>query len=204
MHQIPFSFQINIALSRLQGKVNPSALYGLPLGQIAELCVNMILPSRPQPHIEVIQHFVDVYRTKVHLQPLPLFHLENLADQLLAGPEFVLWSFLSLMLMISSHDFFKGQENLAKDFYARSSEDIVMGLSSGGELTSDVTRSLCLIALKHLKCNHPYLYLLLAAAWLTKLTSLPTSSSLDGYWECFAAVRYACHVRQERALRHPR
>lgn len=154
----------------------------------------MIFLSRPQPHIEVIEHFVDVYRIKVHLQPLPLFRLQNLADQLLTGPEFVLWSFLSLMLTMSSHDFFKGQENLARDFYARSSEDVVMGLSSGGELSSDVTRSLCLIALRHLKCNHPHLYFLLAAAWLTKLTSLPTNSSLDGYWERLAAVRYACHV----------
>ncbi|OJI96728.1 hypothetical protein ASPVEDRAFT_23718 [Aspergillus versicolor CBS 583.65] len=116
--------------------------------------------ARPRPPVEVIEHFVEVYRTRIHLQPLPLFHLGRLADQLLAGPEFVLWSFLSLMLKISSHPYFKTQQHAAEDFYARSSEDTTMRLSSGGKPSLDVTRSLCLIAMKHIKSSQP------AQAWM--------------------------------------
>ncbi|KAE8315412.1 hypothetical protein BDV41DRAFT_562865 [Aspergillus transmontanensis] len=156
--------------------------------------------ARPQPPIEVIEYYVDVYRTKVHLQPLPLFRLERLADQLLAGPQFVLWSFLSLMLTISSHDFFKDQEHLAEDFYGRSSEDITMRLALDGELRSDVTLSLCLIAMKHIKCSRP------AQAWMAignasrlyamrallngKAATVPEDDSeARGYWSVFILER---------------
>lgn len=97
----------------------------------------------------MIEHFADVYQAKVHFQPLPLFRVENLTDQLLSGPRFLLWSFLALMLTIRSHEFYKHSEPLAKD--TRSSEDTVMRLAAEGVQRPEITRSLCLIALKQIK-----------------------------------------------------
>lgn len=105
----------------------------------------------------MLESLVDVYRSKLHFQPLPLFRLQLLADQLLAGPRFLLWSFLSLILTMSSHDFYKDRESIAEDFYARSSEDIVMRLAWGGDQRPEVARALCLIALKHIKSRDIYL-----------------------------------------------
>lgn len=99
----------------------------------------------------MIEHFADVYQAKVHFQPLPLFRVENVTDQLLSGPRFLLWSFLALMLTICSHEFYKHSELLAKEFYTRSSEDTVMRLAAEGVQRPEITRSLCLIALKQIK-----------------------------------------------------
>ena len=201
MHQRPCSLQVNIVLSPSQGNVESLGVprvYELSLWKFAKFSIDIIFPSRPQPPIEVVEHFVDVYRTTMHLQPLPLFRLEGLADQLLAGPQFVLWSFLSLMLTISSHDFFQGQEDIAEGFYARSSEDTTTRLSSCGKFGVEVTQSLCLIALKHIKCNvtTPSSSLCLPSYRMADDSiSVPTGSGVDDNWHCLTALRHAYSIQ---------
>ncbi|KAF4969876.1 hypothetical protein FSARC_2971 [Fusarium sarcochroum] len=117
--------------------------------------------TRPEPTLEALRHFVQVYETKLHLQPLPLFCLDRLEDRLVAGPQFLLWSFLALTLMLSTHPFYDGQRTFALDFYTRKSEEVTSSLASEGATTPELTQALCLIALKHLNSKQ------LARAWMT-------------------------------------
>ncbi|KAF5698054.1 C6 transcription factor [Fusarium globosum] len=121
--------------------------------------------ERPQPTQEALEHFVKVYETKIHLQPLPLFRLDRLEEQLLKGPHFLLWSFMALTLMLSTHPFYDGQRTVATDFYTRKAEEVVSNLASEGDKSPEVTQSLCLIALKHLNNQQ------LARAWMTTGTA---------------------------------
>ncbi|KAF5591735.1 C6 transcription factor [Fusarium pseudocircinatum] len=116
---------------------------------------------RPQPTQDALKHFAKVYETKIHLQPLPLFRLDKLQEQLLNGHDFLLWSFMALTLMLSTHPFFDGQRPFAREFYTRKAEEAVSALASEGDTSPEVTQSLCLIALKHLNNQQ------LARAWMT-------------------------------------
>ncbi|KAG5760039.1 hypothetical protein H9Q72_011836 [Fusarium xylarioides] len=121
--------------------------------------------ARPQPTHEALKHFVKVYETKVHLQPLPLFSSDRLEEQLLNCPDFLLWSFMALALMLSTHPFYDGQRTSARDFYTRKAEEVVSILASEGDISPGVTQSLCLLALKHLNNQQ------LARAWMTTGTA---------------------------------
>ncbi|EWG42620.1 hypothetical protein FVEG_15465 [Fusarium verticillioides 7600] len=130
-----------------------------------ELETRKFSPARPQPTQEALKHFVKVYITKIHLQPLPLFTLDRLEEQLLDGPHFLLWSFIALGLMLSTHPFYDGQRTVARDFYTRKAEEAVNILSYEGDISPEVTQSLCLIALKYLNNQQ------LARAWMTTGTA---------------------------------
>ncbi|KAF5237553.1 hypothetical protein FANTH_10744 [Fusarium anthophilum] len=93
------------------------------------------------------------------------FSLERLEEQLLDGPHFLLWSFMALILMLSTHPFYNGQRKLARDFYTHKAEELVSSLASEGDISPEVTQSLCLIALKHLNNQQ------LARAWMTTGTA---------------------------------
>ncbi|KAF5536405.1 C6 transcription factor [Fusarium mexicanum] len=121
--------------------------------------------QRPQPTQEALKHFVKVYKTKIHLQPLPLFRLDEIEEQLINGPDFLLWSFMALTLMLSTHPFYDGQRTFARDFYTRKAEEAVSVLASEGDISPEVTQSLCLIALKHLNNQQR------ARAWMTTGTA---------------------------------
>lgn len=107
--------------------------------------------SRPNPGLLVINHFVNVYKKKIHLQPLPVFVEPDIAFQISNAPPYLLWSFMSLMLQFSTHHFFHGQESTAAEFYSREAEQTVMELASEGVPTIVLVQALCLIALKQLK-----------------------------------------------------
>lgn len=113
----------------------------------------MLMPhlSRPDPGLSVINHYVGVYKKKIHLQPLPLFAEPDIAVKLSNGPQYLLWSFMTLMLQFSTHEYFNGQESIADDFYSRKAEQIVMEMASEGVPTTELIQALCLIVLKHLK-----------------------------------------------------
>ena len=113
--------------------------------------------------MEVLEHFVDVYREKLHLQPLPLFSLESLPTALSSGPQFLLWSFLSLILTMTSHAFYRDKDLEARNFYASSAEGVVQKLTFEGVPSLDIIQSLCLLALKHI--NGTVSCLIIMAVW---------------------------------------
>ncbi|KAB8255651.1 hypothetical protein BDV32DRAFT_154063 [Aspergillus pseudonomiae] len=126
-------------------------------------------PSCLEHPVEALDHFVEVYRTRIHLQPLPLFNLDGLRDRLVTSSRFLLYSFLALSLNFGSHEFYRGREQEAIELYTRSAEDATMKLAVEGISKIEVIESLCILALKDLIGQKP------ARAWMT----IGTASRLD-------------------------
>lgn len=101
----------------------------------------------PDPPSEVLDHLVEVYRTKLHFQPLQLFRLVGLREYLLASPQFLRWSFLGLILHFSSHEFYSGREAEAIEFYSTSSRQEVTSLALQGIPRLEVLQALSLLVL---------------------------------------------------------
>lgn len=152
--------------------------------------------ARPEPTPEALKHFVDVYRTKLHLQPLPLFNVQGLEEQLATGPQFLLWSFMALTMMFSTHPFYEGQESAAVDFYTCTAEERIKSLASEGVLIPELTKSLCLIALKHLKSKN---YSSTEQSKTYRDYSPTAGAGLDDYRHCFTIGGFTdpllrCHL----------
>ncbi|OJZ85095.1 hypothetical protein ASPFODRAFT_164805 [Aspergillus luchuensis CBS 106.47] len=108
-------------------------------------------PTNPHPPTETLQHFIEVYRKVLHLQPLPLFDMHTLQSALAKAPDFLLWSFLTLILPFSGHEFYHGREIEARKFYSQSAEQAVVKMAIEGVSQVEVLQSLCLLALRHIK-----------------------------------------------------
>lgn len=94
----------------------------------------------------MLEHLVRVYQEKIYFQPLPLFNLHHLKDQLLSFPYYLRWGFLALTLHYDSHSYYWGTESEAIEFYTTCSRSIAMELSNEGAANVDVLRLLCLLA----------------------------------------------------------
>ncbi|KZF23061.1 hypothetical protein L228DRAFT_142458 [Xylona heveae TC161] len=101
----------------------------------------------PLPPNEVLIHFVQVYKTKLHLQPLQLFNISTLPNQVTHFPDFLLYSLLAIGLHFSDHEFYKDKRSAAIQFYVRSARDIVIQLATEGKSSLELLQSLCLLAL---------------------------------------------------------
>lgn len=91
----------------------------------------------------MLSHFVQVYQKKLHLEPLPLFELQDLQENLRDSPQFPLWGFLGLVLSFSSHEYYQGQELEAIELYTRSVEVNLMKLAAEGIPRIEVIQTLC-------------------------------------------------------------
>ncbi|KAM3431567.1 hypothetical protein NHJ13734_007258 [Beauveria thailandica] len=111
----------------------------------------LTLITSPEPSEAALRHFVTVYRTQLHHQPLALFNTDTVLHEVMAAPRFLLWSFLSLLLNISSHDFYEGSVDTARELYAHLAETAVMKLAADGVPTHELIQALCLISLKHIQ-----------------------------------------------------
>lgn len=109
--------------------------------------VKLILRSSPDPPLEVLDHLIEVYRLKIHLQPLQLFILPGLRQYLLEKPRFLRWSFLALVLHFTSHDFFSGREVEAIELYSTASRQDVTSLALQGMPRLEVLQALSLLVL---------------------------------------------------------
>ncbi|KAH7121783.1 hypothetical protein B0J13DRAFT_158501 [Dactylonectria estremocensis] len=149
--------------------------------------------SAPEPPSELLGHFVDIYRGKIYFQPLPLFNLKSLRDELLSFPNHLRWLFLALALRHSNHPFFAGVESEAVEFYTTHSRNVTMELAIRGVAGAEVLQSLCLLALCEILAGEP------ARAWMTigtasRLEALRLSSvhaPSDGHSNADAMSR--CH-----------
>ncbi|GKZ57639.1 hypothetical protein AnigIFM49718_002963 [Aspergillus niger] len=77
--------------------------------------------------------------------------MDTLQSDLAKAPEFLLWSFLALILPFSGHEFYHGRELDARNFYAQSAEQVVVKMAVEGIPRVEVLQSLCLLALRHIK-----------------------------------------------------
>ncbi|KAF4341228.1 hypothetical protein FBEOM_4826 [Fusarium beomiforme] len=128
---------------------------------------NMHNPDIPS---EVLDHLIDIYRVKLHLQPLQLFTLPELKDSLISGPRYLLDSFLALTVRYSTHDFFRDQQAKAVEYYASSAQHEVTVLASHGIPKLEIVQALCLLVLVDVTTCKP------GRAWM----SIGTMSRLEG------------------------
>ncbi|KAF4996693.1 hypothetical protein FGRMN_4351 [Fusarium graminum] len=107
--------------------------------------------NRFNPPREALAHFVDIYSSTVHLQPLPLFEPHNLGKLLDSAPQYLLHSFLALMLDFSTHRFYGNKHSEAAAYYTRSAVSSTQQLASEGKPKVEVIQALCLLTLKDIR-----------------------------------------------------
>ncbi|RYC86157.1 hypothetical protein BFJ63_vAg10933 [Fusarium oxysporum f. sp. narcissi] len=97
---------------------------------------------------DILDHLIDVYRVKLHIQPLPLFNIGTLREVLANAQLYLVWSLLALVLPLSSPEFpgHPDPETVALD--TQSANSTVMRMAADGIPRFDVVQSLCLLALK--------------------------------------------------------
>lgn len=107
----------------------------------------MLTSGSPNPPPEVLCHFVGVYENKLHLQPLPLFDIDNLPGEVAYFPEFLLHAFMAITLPFLEHSFYGDRKPTVIDFYVRSARKTTIGLASQGILSLNILQSICLLTL---------------------------------------------------------
>lgn len=86
----------------------------------------------------------------LHLQPLPLFDIDQLRTLLRSAPTYLLWSFLALTVSVSDHDYYREKKHEAVSIYTSSAENVIPALTFEGIPKLEILQSLCLLALKHI------------------------------------------------------
>lgn len=94
---------------------------------------------------------MNVYRTKIHLQPLPLFSLESLSDGLTHGAPYLRWAFLALCLNYNTSDFPPFQGSESAEHYSQLAHEVVVKLASEGTMALEILQALCLLAFSDIK-----------------------------------------------------
>ena len=94
---------------------------------------------------------IETYRTTIHLQPLPLFSMANIKDNLKKASKYVLWSFLALTLPFRRNGFYHDQEADAIEFYVKEAEVSVHKLAAEGAYSPELIQSLCLLSLIYMR-----------------------------------------------------
>ncbi|KAH6880670.1 hypothetical protein B0T10DRAFT_495098 [Thelonectria olida] len=134
------------------------------------------LPSDPEAPPDVLHHLAHVYREMIYFQPLPLFNLHHLEDQLLSFPYYLRWGFIALSLHYESHSFYWGRESEAIEFYTTCSRNIAMELSTEGTTNVEILRLLCLLAIcEIIDGQHARAWMTIGAA--SRLEALRISST---------------------------
>lgn len=88
-----------------------------------------------------------MYKTRIYLQPLPLFDPNLLHEHVLSFPLYLLRSFLAVTLLFSEHPFYGGSKSAAMEFYIRSAREMVILRAAEGIGTVELLQSLCLLTL---------------------------------------------------------
>ncbi len=112
------------------------------------------LPSSDPTHDE-LDHAIQVYKTKLHLQPFPLFNLLDLHDRLVQGAPYLRWAFLALCLSFTSPEFIQGEGPESVQHYSRLGHEVAVRLAAEGTATLEVLQALCLLALSDMKGSYP-------------------------------------------------
>ncbi|EXL39265.1 hypothetical protein FOCG_18121 [Fusarium oxysporum f. sp. radicis-lycopersici 26381] len=81
---------------------------------------------------DILDHLIDVYRVKLHIQPLPLFNIGTLREVLANAQLYLVWSLLALVLPLSSPEFpgHPDPETVALD--TQSANSTVMRMAADG------------------------------------------------------------------------
>ena len=96
-----------------------------------------------------------MYRQHIYFQPIPLFDVQYIYDNLQSFPSFLRWAFLAIALRFAKHPFYGGNGMQASEFYIASSRKTVMRLALDGVSELEVLQALCLLALCEIKGRIP-------------------------------------------------
>ncbi|RGP66602.1 hypothetical protein FLONG3_8798 [Fusarium longipes] len=132
--------------------------------------------NNPDPPQSVLKHFVEIYTTRVHLQPLPLFEIASLVGKLNAAPRYLIHSFLALMLEFSSHGFYINKHKEASIYYRRSAEATTQHLAAEGKPITEVIQSLCMLTLRDVSAGD------LPRAWMS-IGTAARLNSIGNMWQ---------------------
>ncbi|KAI1630167.1 hypothetical protein EDD37DRAFT_84703 [Exophiala viscosa] len=129
---------------------------------------------------DILDHAVHVYKTKIHLQPLPLLSLEDLPDRLARGPTYLRWAFLALCLNFTAPEIPLSPGREYVQHYSQSAHEAVVKLAMEGIATAEILQALCLLALSDMKGGK------LARAWMiignaSTLQTIETSKRSQTY-----------------------
>jgi hypothetical protein len=94
-----------------------------------------------------MDYALNIYKTKLHLQPLPLFSLLSLVDRLAQAPSFLRSAFLALCLSYSSPEFPQGHGPESVQSYFRLGHEAVLRLAAEGTATLEAMQALCLLTM---------------------------------------------------------
>ena len=96
---------------------------------------------------------MDIYKSKVYFQPLPLLDFQDLRERVLRFPQFLRWSLFAICLPYLESRFYREAESRAIDYYTTSSQKVVMNLAAEGVATVEVIQALCLLTLSDIMCT---------------------------------------------------
>ncbi|WKT53165.1 Zn(2)-C6 fungal-type DNA-binding domain [Fusarium oxysporum f. sp. vasinfectum] len=147
--------------------------------------------DNPDVPSEVFDHLIEIYRTKLHLQPLQLFNISELKDTLTSAPQYLLYSFLALTVRYSAHDFFNGKQVKAVELYGSSAQQEVAILASQGIPKLEIVQALCLLVLVDVAACKP------GRAWM----SIGTMSRLEALRKLSQSAFYESSPELEASLR---
>ncbi|CAH0048535.1 unnamed protein product, partial [Clonostachys solani] len=125
---------------------------------------------------DIINHFIAVYKTKVYFQPLPLFCLQTLQNELDESPRYLLWSFVALCLHYTSHDYFTRPRE-AVEYYRQLSQKAVNEEVDKGVTSTQVLQTLCCLSLCDIIGKQPRAWINISS--LTRLESIRRLSRLQ-------------------------
>lgn len=93
---------------------------------------------------------VRTYRTFLHLQPFPLFDLEQLSRDIYTAPQYLKWSLLAATAGLLRNPYLPDNQENAKIF-GRSARVKAMKLASDGLASVEVVQALCLVAIRDIQ-----------------------------------------------------
>ena len=104
----------------------------------------------------MLNQLIEVYNSNIHLQPLPLFDLEDL-EQLsqMRARQYLVESFCALTILFSEHGNSLDQRMAFAREYADSARNVVNALALEASPRADVLQALCLLALFDMKRTWP-------------------------------------------------
>ncbi|KAF5671381.1 hypothetical protein FDENT_10920 [Fusarium denticulatum] len=151
--------------------------------------------TNPGVTIEALAEAVDIYRSRVHLQPLPLFRPNELLDYLKSSTRHLLYSFLALGLSLRAQISHLPTRSDTIENYARFARDEVTSLASQGIARLQVKQSLCLLALRDfLVCKPHQAQMMIGTASRLEACHLAANDSFSGPTDIDLSLRCSWSV----------
>ncbi|KAE8312382.1 hypothetical protein BDV41DRAFT_565172 [Aspergillus transmontanensis] len=103
--------------------------------------------SCPYPPAEVIFQLIEVYKSRIHFQPFPLFDVALLPSRWSQWPHYLLQSFLAASLTFADSSFHGNMKSCTTDRFVNLARMTAIPLAAEGMASLQVLQSLCLLTI---------------------------------------------------------